>query len=277
MDNEKVYAMKFAKVYPLLVAKAERKGRSKEEVDEVICWLTGYDDAELQEQIQKEADYRTFFAEAPAMNPNRRLITGAVCGIRVENIEEPLMQEIRYLDKLVDELAKGKKMEKIFREPDDRISKTTAVSRIAGKSSDKPPTIDAYIAESPEAVQEILQKVRTTLKDALPNATEKISWSMPTYWDGHNIIHFAAMKKHVGLYPGAEAVEYFSERLDELGIKHSNRHAELIRSSFRIILIMIFKCFCVYTANLTCRKLRQNMMHLDSKSNADQYRKGWDI
>lgn len=115
MDNEKVFAMKFSKVYPLLVAKAERKGRTRQEVDEIICWLTGYREGELQEQLKKEVDYRTFFEEAPQMNPNCHLITGSVCGIKVQEIKDPLMQKIRYLDKLVDELAKGKAMEKIMR------------------------------------------------------------------------------------------------------------------------------------------------------------------
>lgn len=115
MSNERVFKMAFSRVYPLLVQKAERKGRTKAEVDEVICWLTGYDEAGLQEQIDKNVDYRTFFDEAPQMNPNTELITGVVCGIRVENIEDPLMQKIRWLDKLVDELAKGKAMEKILR------------------------------------------------------------------------------------------------------------------------------------------------------------------
>ena len=115
MDNEIVFAMKFCKVYPLLVAKAERKGRTKDEVDEIICWLTGYRKEQLQEQLKKEADYRTFFDEAPRMNPNCHLITGSVCGVKVQEIKDPLMQKIRYLDKLVDELAKGKAMERIMR------------------------------------------------------------------------------------------------------------------------------------------------------------------
>lgn len=115
MDNQKVYAMKFAKVYPLLVNKAERKGRTKEEVDEIIFWLTGYDDAGLAKVLEEEKSYREFFKEAPSMNEKRELITGVVCGIRVENIEEDLMREVRYLDKLIDELAKGKAMEKILR------------------------------------------------------------------------------------------------------------------------------------------------------------------
>ncbi len=115
MDNEKVFAMKFSKVYPLLVAKAERKGRTQDEVDTLICWLTGYTKEQLSQQLQKGADYRTFFAEAPEMNPHCHLITGSVCGIKVQEIKEPLMQKIRYLDKLVDELAKGKPIEKIMR------------------------------------------------------------------------------------------------------------------------------------------------------------------
>ncbi|MDI9484639.1 MAG: DUF2200 domain-containing protein [Bacillota bacterium] len=115
MKNERVYRMAFSKVYPLLVQKAERKGRTKDEVDTIICWLTGYDEAGLQALIDNNVDYETFFAEAPEMNPNADKITGVVCGVRVENIEEPLMQKIRWLDKLVDELAKGKAMEKILR------------------------------------------------------------------------------------------------------------------------------------------------------------------
>ncbi len=113
--NERVFRMKFARVYPLYVAKAERKGRTKAEVDEVICWLTGYSARELEGEIKKETDFETFFKKAPRMNPARKLIKGTVCGVRVEDIEEPLMREIRYLDKLVDELAKGKAMEKILR------------------------------------------------------------------------------------------------------------------------------------------------------------------
>ena len=115
MAEHPVYRMAFSKVYPLLVQKAERKGRTKAEVDEVICWLTGYDNAGLQSQIAKDVDIATFYAEAPQMHPNRDLIKGVVCGVRVETIEDPLMKKIRQLDKLVDELAKGKAMEKILR------------------------------------------------------------------------------------------------------------------------------------------------------------------
>lgn len=116
MSNERVYKMKFSAVYPLYVQKAERKGRTKEEVDTVIKWLTGYDDQGLQAQIDKGVDFETFFAEAPQVNPNAAKITGVICGVRVENIEDPLMQKIRWLDKLVDELAKGKAMEKVLRQ-----------------------------------------------------------------------------------------------------------------------------------------------------------------
>jgi len=107
--------MSVAKVYPLLVTKAEKKGRTKAEVDEIICWLTGYSQKELEAKLEKQVAYETFFMEAPKLNPARVLIKGVVCGVRVENIEEPIMKEIRYLDKLIDELAKGKSMDKILR------------------------------------------------------------------------------------------------------------------------------------------------------------------
>jgi hypothetical protein len=114
-SNNRVFGMKFANVYPLYVQKAERKNRTKEEVDQTVCWLTGYTQEGLHQQIELGNDFETFFAQAPAMNPNRSLIKGVVCGVRVEEIEDPLMQNIRYLDKLIDELAKGKAIEKILR------------------------------------------------------------------------------------------------------------------------------------------------------------------
>lgn len=117
MARHRIFATKFAGVYPLYVQKAERKNRTKEEVDQIICWLTGYNQAELQEEIEGENDFETFFAQAPSFNPNSSLIKGVVCGIRVEEIGDPLMQKIRYLDKLIDELAKGKAIEKILRQP----------------------------------------------------------------------------------------------------------------------------------------------------------------
>jgi hypothetical protein len=115
MDNERIYRMPFSKVYPLLVQKAERKGRTKEDVDTVICWLTGYDEIGLSAQFERQADHETFYGEAPRINPNADKIKGVVCGVRVEDIKDPLMQKIRWLDKLVDELAKGKPLDKILR------------------------------------------------------------------------------------------------------------------------------------------------------------------
>ncbi len=115
MDNTRVFRMTFASVYPLLVKKAEKKGRTKEDVDTVICWLTGYNQQSLQQQLDDKVDYKTFFDNMPRLHPNSAKITGVICGHRIEEIEDPLMQKIRYLDKLVDELAKGKAMEKILR------------------------------------------------------------------------------------------------------------------------------------------------------------------
>ena len=116
MQLDRVFAIKFSKLYPMYVQKAERKDRTKEEVDQVIRWLTGYTAAGLRKQIEKENDLETFFAQAPKLHPNSSLIKGVVCGVRVEEIENPLMKKIRYLDKLIDELAKGKAMEKILRQ-----------------------------------------------------------------------------------------------------------------------------------------------------------------
>ena len=113
-NNEQVYKMKFSKVYPLLIQKAERKGRTKTEVDKLICWLTGYDDQDLQRQLDADIDYEQFFTQAPKIHPNANKITGTICGHRVENITDPLMKKIRQLDKLVDELAKGKTLDKIL-------------------------------------------------------------------------------------------------------------------------------------------------------------------
>jgi hypothetical protein len=116
MPKHRIFATKFATVYPLYVQKAERKNRTKAEVDRIICWLTGYSRAELRQQIEQESDFETFFAQAPAIHPSRSLIKGVVCGVRLDEIDDPLMRNIRYLDKLIDELAKGKAMDKILRQ-----------------------------------------------------------------------------------------------------------------------------------------------------------------
>ncbi|REJ31849.1 MAG: DUF2200 domain-containing protein [Bacillota bacterium] len=117
MGTHRIYRMPVAKAYPHYVTKAEKKGRTKEEVDTIIRWLTGYSQEELERQLEEGTDFETFFARAPRLNPARRQITGVICGVRVEEIEEPLMQEIRYMDKLIDELARGKAMDKILRQP----------------------------------------------------------------------------------------------------------------------------------------------------------------
>lgn len=114
-NDDRIPKLKFSKVYPLYVQKAERKNRTREEVDQVICWLTGYSKTGLQEQLRKESDFETFFAEAPAIHRNSSLIRGVICGVRVEDIADPLVQKVRYLDKLIDELAKGKGLEKVMR------------------------------------------------------------------------------------------------------------------------------------------------------------------
>jgi hypothetical protein len=115
MTQHRIFTMPFAKVYPMYVQKAERKNRTKDEVDQIIRWLTGYSQAGLEKQLKQQTDFASFFAQAPAIHPHASLIKGVVCGVRVEEVEDPLMQKIRYLDKLVDELAKGKAMEKILR------------------------------------------------------------------------------------------------------------------------------------------------------------------
>ncbi|MBX3004474.1 MAG: DUF2200 domain-containing protein [Anaerolineales bacterium] len=120
--NPRIYKLTFASVYPMYVQKAEKKGRTQAEVDTIVHWLTGYNKKQMDAQIKKEVTFETFFAEAPKMNPARQLITGVICGIRLEEIEDPLMKEMRYLDKLVDELAKGKAMEKILRQPAEAVS-----------------------------------------------------------------------------------------------------------------------------------------------------------
>jgi hypothetical protein len=116
MTKHRIYSTSFASVYPLYVAKAEKKGRTKTEVDEIVRWLTGYSQAELEACLAQQTDFEAFYGEAPRLNPSRTLITGVICGVRIEAIEEPTMREIRYLDKLIDELAKGKPMEKILRQ-----------------------------------------------------------------------------------------------------------------------------------------------------------------
>ena len=220
MTNEKVFQMDFGKVYELLLNKAVTKGRTQTEVDEVIFWLTGHNTESLEKALTSSVCYGDFFRNAPTPNPNRTLIKGVVCGIRVEEIEDPLMREIRYLDKLIDELAKGKPMEKILRKQEEpamwvcpkcgRSFRRKEQDHYCGKA---PETIEEYTLIQPEEAQPYLLQVNDAIKGSIPEAKEKISWSMPTYWKGRNLIQFAAFKRHIGLYPGPEAVEMFADRL----------------------------------------------------------------
>lgn len=212
--------MSVAKIYPLLVTKAVRKGRTKEEVDAVCCWLTGYTPEQIAQQIARDVSYETFFHEAPQMNANCHLITGSICGVRVESIEDPMMQKIRWMDKLVDELAKGRPMDKILRSEVSaakwKCPKCGREFKNKGQDhycGEKPKSIDEYIENQREEVRDDLCLLRRILREALPDAEERISWSMPTYWKKHNILQFAAFKKHIGFYPGPEAVTAFAPEL----------------------------------------------------------------
>jgi uncharacterized protein YdhG (YjbR/CyaY superfamily) len=206
---KRVRAMTFAKVYPMYVAKAERKGRAREEVDQVIRWLTGYTPARLASQIKKQASFEEFFTAAPKMNPDRALITGTVCGVRVEEVKDPIMREVRYLDKLVDELAKGWSMEKVLRQADAGGMKSFA-------------TIDEYIRGVPKVLQPRLLEMRDLVRRAAPKGKEVIRYGMPTIQiNGKNLIHYAAMKGHLGFYPAPSGVTAFETEITKLGLGFS--------------------------------------------------------
>lgn len=222
MSDDKVFQMDFGKVYELLLNKAVRKGHTKAEVDQVISWLTGYSKAEIERCRTAAVHYGDFFLKAPKPNPAKEQIKGVVCGVRVEEIENPLMRDIRYLDKLIDELAKGKPMEKILRQQEmaamwvcPKCGKSFKAANQNHYCGTVPKTIEEYILSQPEETQPYLRQVNEAIKASIPEATEKISWSMPAYWKKHNLIQFAAAKKHIGLYPGPEAVAAFASRLTE--------------------------------------------------------------
>ena len=195
MARKTVFEMNARSVYEMLVQKAERKNREKDEVDAVYCWLLGYSSEHLADLLKTDISYGELFQKAPAVNPKYTSITGVICGVRVEEIEDKQMRLIRCIDKMVDELTKGKSLEKVLR------------------TGDEPATIDDYISQQGEKEQKYLRAVRKTIHEALPDAKEIISWGMPTYWNRRNIIHFAAQKKHIGLYPGDKAAEAFAEQL----------------------------------------------------------------
>jgi hypothetical protein len=183
--------MPFAKVYPAYVQKAERKGRTQQDVDQIICWLTGYDQAGLRRQIERQADFETFFSQAPAMNANRRLVQGVVCGIRVEEVADPLMQEIRYLDKLIDELARGRPMEKILRQE--------ASVPPPGRAA-LPAEIQRYNAGLEPVHKEICGHLAEEISRGLPQAESKIWHSHPVWFlNGNPIVGYSRQKAGIRL------------------------------------------------------------------------------
>ncbi len=196
MARKSILEMDAAPVWELLVQKAEKKGRTRAEAEEIMNWLTGYTPEQLRAQLERGVDYGTLFREAPAANPRSRIITGSICGVRVEEIEDPVLHDMRVLDKLIDELAKGRPMERILR-------------------VGEPGTVEEYIAAQEERVRPYLTEVRETIRQAIPQAREIVSWGMPTYRGNGNVIHFAAAKRHLGIYPGEEATAHFAEGLKD--------------------------------------------------------------
>lgn len=191
MGEHRLFSMPFAKVYPAYVQKAQRKGRTQQEVDQIICWLTGYDQAGLRRQIQRQSDFKTFFAQAPALHPNRTLIKGMVCGIRVENIADPLIREIRYLDKLIDELAKGRPMEKILRQEASAASRRTIAA---------PAEIQRYNDELEPIYRDICDRLADEISRSLPAAESRIWHSHPVWFlDGNPIVGYSKQKAGVRL------------------------------------------------------------------------------
>lgn len=201
MTRHRIFSMPFAKVYPAYVQKAERKGRTQHEVDQIICWLTGYDEIGLRRQIGLQNDFQTFFAEAPAMHPNRTLIKGVVCGIRVEEVADPLMKEIRCLDKLIDELAKGRPMEKILRQAESVPPHPAILA---------PAEIQRYNARLEPIHKAICDLLAEEICRGLPAAEGKIWHSHPVWFlDGNPIVGYSKEKPGVRLmfWSGADFAE----------------------------------------------------------------------
>jgi hypothetical protein len=201
LTRHRIFSTPFATVYPAYVQKAARKSRTQREVDQIICWLTGYDQAGLQRQIKLQNDFETFFAQAPAMHPNRTLIKGVVCGIRVEEIEDPLMREIRYLDKLVDELAKGRPMENILRQE----AVASPRRRIAVHAD-----IQRYNAGLEPVYKEICDLLGEEIGRGLPASESKIWHSHPVWFlDSNPIVGYSKQKPGIRLmfWSGADFKE----------------------------------------------------------------------
>lgn len=191
---EKIFKMKFYKVYDALLNKLLKKNKTKYELDSSIFWLLGYELFEIEKAYQnKELTYEEFFNKAPKINSNRNLITGKICGLDIQSIENQTLKNMRILDKLIDEFSKGKNKENILIENNSLI-------------------LD-YISNQEEPLQPYLKRTYEIIKSVLIGSVEKISWSMPTFYQESNIIHFAANKYHIGIYPGTEVVEDFKDRL----------------------------------------------------------------
>ncbi len=249
MSMEKVFRMKYWQIYDALLTKMVKKNRNKEELNETIAWLTGYSVDVIENNLENhELTYGEFFENAPRIHPLSSTVKGKICGVDVQSIENELAKNMRILDKLVDELAKGKAIEKVL--PKEQVlkenvlavkkdepkkksltSRTKDGAKKANITKETPKKIESpqqkeslsldedsspiikYIVEQDSSVQNYLLQAYEILKNTLPDAIEKISWGMPTFWDGKNIIHFAAHKKHLGIYPGPEAIVEFKERI----------------------------------------------------------------
>lgn len=196
MARKSILEMDAAKVFDLQVEKAEKKGRTAEEVEKILIWLTGYTHEQIQAQINRGIDWKTLFQEAPQRNPRSELVSGFIYGLRIEEITDPVLHDARVMDKMVDELTRGRTLDRILR-------------------TDEPGTVDEYIAAQDPKVRPHLIAVREAVRKGIPEAKEIISWGMPTYRGKRNVVHFAATKQYVSLSAGFMASIQFAEELKE--------------------------------------------------------------
>lgn len=197
MPRKNMTEFLFSDIYPLLIVKAEKKGRTQEEADQLINWLTGYSPENIHELQSSSITYGDFFRNAPEINPEYENIQGKICNVQVEEISDPTTRIIRVLDLMIDQLAKGKSIDKITHpEP-------------------VPKTIEEYIETAPQQSRKPLKEMNRILSQSLPEAEPRISWKMPTYWKNRNLVQFAAFSKHLGFYPGPEAIEAFQDELKD--------------------------------------------------------------
>jgi uncharacterized protein YdhG (YjbR/CyaY superfamily) len=220
--KHRIFTTSVSSVYPLYLAKAEKKGRTREELDEIIRWLTGYTQPQLEAILKTPTDFESFFANAPTPNPVRASITGVICGVRIQEIQESTMREIRYLDKLVDELAKGKSMEKILRSQPSttavpsappRVESTPGATKARPAAAPTKMTFEGYLAGLQPAQREALEHLRRAIRAAAPKAEECICYGVPAYrLRGKFLVGFAAAARHCSFYPGS-SVQSFQDEL----------------------------------------------------------------